>query len=145
MITKKITWVTLRLFMSGMFLWPFFDKVFGLGFATKSADAWINGASPTAGFLSFGTRGPFADFFQSMVGLGFYGVNIIDWLFMLGILGTGLALLFNRFVVWGALAGSLIMLFIYMAAFPPEHSPLLDDHLLQILALVLLAQRSKER
>lgn len=139
-MTKKITWVTLRLFMSGMFLWPFFDKVFGLGFATKSADAWINGASPTKGFLLHGTYGPFAEFFQGLAGL-----PLVDWLFMLGILGTGLTLLFNRFVVWGALSGSLIMLFIYMAAFPPEHSPLLDDHLLQILALVLLAQRSKER
>lgn len=139
MITKKITWVTLRLFMSGMFLWPFVDKVFGLGFATKSADAWINGVSPTSGFLLHGTYGPLATLFQSLAGM-----PLVDWLFMLGILGTGLTLLFNRFVVWGALAGSLIMLFIYMAAFPPVHSPLLDDHLLQILALILLAQRSRE-
>jgi thiosulfate dehydrogenase [quinone] large subunit len=128
-----------------MFLWPFADKVFGLGFATKSADAWINGVSPTTGFLMHGTYGPMASFFQGLVGFGFYGVNIVDWLFMLGLLFTGLTLLFNRFVVWGALSGSLIMLLIYMAAFPPEHNPILDDHLLQILALVLLGIRSQER
>jgi len=137
---KKFTWISLRLFMSFMFLWPFLDKVFGLGFATEKASAWINGASPTSGFLLHGTYGPMAEFFQSLAGM-----PIVDWLFMLGILGTGLTLLFNRFVILGALSGSLIMLFIYMAAFPPEHNPILDDHLLQIFALILLAFRSKER
>ena len=126
--------------MSVLFLWPFLDKVFGLGFATERADAWINGASPTSGFLLYGTYGPLASFFQ-----GLAGMPIVDWLFMLGILGTGLALLFNRFVVWGALSGSLIMLFIYIAAFPPVHNPVLDDHLLQIFVLVLLAVQSKRR
>lgn len=137
---KKITWVALRLFMSGMFLWPFLDKAFGLGFDTEKASAWINGASPTTGFLLHGTYGPLAGIFQ-----GLAGMPLIDWLFMLGILGTGLTLLFNRLVVWGAFSGSLIMLFIYLAAFPPEHNPILDEHLLQILVLALLAFRSKER
>lgn len=136
---KKYTWTGLRLFMSMMFLWPFVDKVFGLGYATKDGAGWIDGVSPTAGFLLHGTSGPLTTFFQSLAGM-----PLVDWLFMLGLLGTGLTLLLNRFVVWGALAGSLIMLFIYMAAFPPVHSPLLDDHLLQIFALILIAQRSRE-
>lgn len=142
---KKITWVAFRLFMSGMFLWPFVDKMFGLGFATKPENAWIKGASPTTGFLNNGTHGPFADFFQGLVGLGFSGINIIDWLFMLGLLGVGLTLLFNRFVVFGAVVGSLIMFLIYLSVFPPVNNPLLDDHLLQIFALILIAFKSRER
>src|SRR5687768_12685662 len=56
------------------FLWAFFDKLFALGFSTgrsvnpetgaETVDrfgdaAWINGHSPTEGFLAFGADGPF--------------------------------------------------------------------------------------
>ncbi len=54
-------WAVLRLGMGWTFSWAFIDKVFGLGFATKAAGAWLNGGSPTFGFLKFGTKGPFAD------------------------------------------------------------------------------------
>ena len=70
-----IFWGLLRIAMGWIFLWAFLDKCFGLGFATGrdpetgaidfgSADAWINGGSPTEGFLSFGlhTKEPFTSF-----------------------------------------------------------------------------------
>ena len=49
--------------------------------------AWINGASPTEGFLKFGADGPFQGFYNSIA-----GAALVDWLFMLGLLGIGLAL-----------------------------------------------------
>src|SRR6266498_3673838 len=70
-----------------VFLWAFFDKTFGWGYATPSARAWINGGSPTKGFLSNVDVGPFADTFRSWA-----GATWADWLFMAGLLGVGVAL-----------------------------------------------------
>jgi thiosulfate dehydrogenase [quinone] large subunit len=57
-----------RLAMGWVFLWPFLDKTFGLGHETASADAWINGGSPTSGFLGHATSGPLSSFYQSIAG-----------------------------------------------------------------------------
>lgn len=71
-----------------MFLSAFVDKTFGLGFATAAEDAWINGGSPTFGFLNFATEGKlFHDFFAGLAG------PVADWLFMAGLFGIGLALI----------------------------------------------------
>ncbi|MDO8590241.1 MAG: hypothetical protein Q7R69_03135 [bacterium] len=137
---KKIVWLALRLSMGLIFLWAFVDKLFGLGFATTSEKAWINGGSPTSGFLMNATRGPLAEFFK-----GLSGMPVVDWLFMLGLLSVGLTLLLNRKVVWGALAGSLMFLLMYLAAFPPANHPLLDEHIVYILVLALLALKSTDR
>ncbi len=136
---NKIVYVKLRIVMGLIFLWAFFDKLLGLGFATKTESAWINGGSPTYGFLTHGTKGPFAEFFQSLA-----GIAVVDWLFMLGLLGVGVALVFNRYVKWGALAGSVMLFLMYVATFPPTNNPLLDDHLVYILVLAALALRSKD-
>lgn len=137
---KKLAYLKLRIVMALIFLWAFVDKTFGLGFATTPDKAWINGGSPTYGFLTFGTDGPFAEIFQSLAGIG-----LVDWLFMLGLLGVGLTLLFNRFVVWGAVAGSVMMLLMWLATFPPENNPLIDEHIVYVLVLGILALRSKNR
>jgi len=134
----KIVLLKLRFVMSFIFLWAFVDKVFGLGFATTAEKAWINGASPTAGFLSFGTHGPFASMFQSLVGM-----PVVDWLFMLGLLFVGMTLLLNRYVMWGAAAGVVMMLLMWLAALPPENNPIVDDHIVYALVLTLLALKSK--
>lgn len=137
---KKIIWLVLRLAMSFIFLWAFVDKLFGLGFATTAEKAWINGGSPTSGFLLNATRGPLAEFFK-----GLAGMPVVDWLFMAGLLGVGLTLLLNRFVVWGAVAGSAMLLLMYLAVFPPANHPFLDDHLVYILVLALLAYKNTDR
>ncbi|MDP3763141.1 MAG: hypothetical protein Q8Q92_00565 [bacterium] len=137
---KKMTWLGLRLAMGFIFLWAFVDKLFGLGFATTKANAWLNGGSPTYGFLMNATKGPFVELFKSLA-----GVNAVDWLFMVGLLFVGLTLLVNRFVVWGSLAGSVMLLLMYLAVLPPPNNPFLDDHLVYILVLALLAFRSKDR
>ena len=136
---KKMIWFKLRLVMSLIFLWAFVDKLFGLGFATKSENSWLNGGSPTSGFLLNATHGPFAEFFKSLA-----GVAVVDWLFMLGLLFVGLTLLINRFVSWGAIAGGVMMALMWLSAFPPANNPVLDEHIVYILVLVLLAYRSKD-
>jgi len=137
---KKVIWFKLRLVMGLIFLWAFFDKLLGLGFATTKETAWLYGGSPTYGFLTHATRGPFAGFFQGLAGMA-----VVDWLFMLGLLFVGLTLLSNKFIIWGASAGSLMLLLMYLAVFPPENNPLLDDHIVYILVLGLLVLKSKER
>ena len=126
--------------MGFIFLWAFLDKAFGLGYATESADAWIHGGSPTMGFLSFATKGPFAELFHNLA-----GVAVVDWLFMLGLLVVGAALIFNKYIKWAAIAGSAMLLLMYLAVLPPENNPIIDDHIVYILVLAALAIRSRER
>jgi thiosulfate dehydrogenase [quinone] large subunit len=78
----------LRISTGFVFLWAFLDKTFGLGYATPSAKAWINGGSPTKGFLSSVDVGPFQGTFHSLAGTTF-----ANWAFMLGLLGIGIALI----------------------------------------------------
>jgi len=128
--------VYLRFAMSWLFLWPFLDKLFGLGFSTKPADAWLFGGSPTTGFLRFGTDGPFAYLFQQLAGHAW-----VDWLFMMGLLGIGLAFLFGIAQRVAAYSGSLLLLLMWLAAFPPEHNPFLDEHLIFAIILLLLSEK----
>lgn len=131
---EKIVTAALRYAMSFVFLWAFFDKVFGLGFATTAAKAWINGGSPTTGFLAFAVKGPFAEYFKLLS-----GVAAVDWLFMLGLLFVGLTLALNKYVKWGCLAGSLMLFSMYLALLLPENNPIIDDHIIYILVLALIA------
>lgn len=124
--------------MSFIFLWAFFDKLFGLGFATKSADAWISGGSPTFGFLKYAVKGPYADFFHSLAGQVW-----VDWVFMAGLLFVGLSLLFNKYLKWGAIAGSIMMILMYLALLLPENNPIIDDHIIYILVLIILATKGR--
>ena len=59
-ITRRATrfLAVVRVAIGFVFLWAFIDKTFGLGYATPSAKAWINGGSPTKGFLSGVEVGP---------------------------------------------------------------------------------------
>jgi len=123
----------LRILMGTIFLWAFFDKLFGLGFATEAGKAWVRGGSPTAGFLQFGVRGPFADMFHALAGNVF-----VDWLFMTGLLCIGTALILGigmRIAVW---SGSLMLALMWLAVLPPEHHPVVDDHIMYIVVLFVL-------
>lgn len=131
-----------RISLGWTFLWAFFDKLIGLGFTTCRMDdgsvvkmcekAWMSGGSPTSGFLKFGTHGPLAEFFQSLAGSAF-----VDWLFMLGLLGVGIGLLFGILTRLSIFSGVFMMALMYLAAMPPEHNPITDDHM--IYAFVLLS------
>jgi thiosulfate dehydrogenase [quinone] large subunit len=125
---NKTVSLLLRLSLGFIFLWAFIDKTFGLGFATPSNSAWINGGSPTTGFLAHAVRGPFASFFQSLS-----GNNLVDIVFMAGLLFVGLTLLLNRFIVWGSIAGILMVVLMYLAVLPPENNPVIDEHIIYAL------------
>ncbi len=75
-----------RLLTGFVFLWAFLDKTFGLGYATASGKGWIDGGSPTKGFLGSVASGPMKSTFHSWAGDGW-----ADWVFMLGLLGIGAA------------------------------------------------------
>lgn len=128
-------WGLLRILLGWTFLWAFVDKVFGLGFATASEDAWINGGSPTFGYLTFATKGPLAEVFQ-----GLAGNPVVDWVFMLGLLGVGVALTLGIGVRIASLSGATMLLLMYAAtAIVPEHNPFLDEHIIYAVVLAGLA------
>ena len=128
---ENYVWGALRIVVGLIFIWAFFDKVFGLGFATERGKAWIDGVSPTLGFLKFGTDGPFDSLFQSLSGSIF-----VDWLFMLGLLLIGLTLILGIGVRIAGYSGALLMLLMWSAHLPPEHHPFLDEHIVYILVLL---------
>ena len=122
-----------RLLLAVEFLWAFGDKLLGWGRSTPVEGAWINGGSPTAGFLSH-VEGPFAGFFGALA-----GNPVIDWLFMLGLLGIGLALALGIGMRLAAAAGALLMLLMWMASLPLENNLFVDYHLVDAVLLIGLA------
>lgn len=116
-----------RMFFSFIFLWAFLDKTFGLGFSTAREKAWIYGGSPTLGFLS-NVKGPFSSLFTAIAGNG-----LVDWLFMLGLLGIGIGLLFGvarKITSW---SGAALMLLMWLAVLPIKTNPFIDDHVIYLL------------
>jgi len=139
---KHYFWGILRIAIGLIFLWAFFDKLIGLGFSTcrdaatkvvsyNCANAWMNGGSPTLGFLSKGVHGPLAAFYNSIA-----SSVLVEWLFMLGLLFIGLTLTFGFMIRLGSFSGVLMMLLMYSALITPANNPFIDDHL--IYAWVML-------
>ncbi|MGH8825950.1 MAG: hypothetical protein ACRDVN_15950 [Jiangellaceae bacterium] len=126
-------WAVTRIALGWVFLWAFLDKTFGLGYATPAENAWIDGGSPTSGFLG-GVEGPFADFFQGLAGNAF-----IDWLFMLALLGIGLAFILGIGMRIAAASAVVLLVLMWMAVLPIANNPFLDDHLVYALVAVGLA------
>ena len=129
----RYVWAVTRLCMGWIFLWPFLDKTFGLGHGTQSADAWINGGSPTKGFLS-GSEGPFSSFYHSIAGAG-----LVNWLFMLGLIAIAVMLVLGIGMRFACAAGALMVILMWSAVLPPEDDVFLDDHIIYALLLIGLA------
>ena len=123
-----------RIGLGWIVLWAFLDKFFGLGFATTPDKAWLAGGSPTAGFLQFGTTGPLAGLYQSMA-----GNPLVDVLFMFGLLGLGSALLLGIGMKIAGIAGPLLMLLMWSAHLPPENNPIVDQHIIYALVMMVLS------
>ncbi|MEU9390271.1 hypothetical protein AB0D86_09740 [Streptomyces sp. NPDC048324] len=135
----------LRLLTGFVFLWAFLDKTFGFGYATPSGKGWIDGGSPTKGFLSSVAAGPMESTFHDWAGAGW-----ADWLFMLGLLGIGLALMSGVALRFAAVAGTLMMALMWMAEWPPaKHlsngapsmstNPFVDYHVIYAVVMIALA------
>jgi len=134
----------LRIAFGFTFLWAFFDKLLALGYSTGRADngtvdrfgsaAWIHGGSPTEGFLKFGADGPFKDFYNNIAGAWW-----VDWSFMIGLLGIGLALTLGVGMRVAAVGGALLYLRMWSVVLPPANNPIIDEHILGGLTVVALA------
>lgn len=140
---KKVTYekawymvAATRIVLGFYFLWAFFDKTFGLGFATSPEKSWLSGNSPTSGYLGgvAASGGPFADLFGSMAGNPF-----VDLLFMAGLLGIGAALVLGIGLRVAAVTGTILMLMMWMAALPLKNNPILDDHIVYAMAFWIFA------
>jgi thiosulfate dehydrogenase (quinone) large subunit len=94
----------LRIVMGLTFLRALLDKMFGLGYSTSSAQPWIHGGSPTAGFLAHVEVGPLQSMLRDLAGTG-----VADWLFMLALFGIGTALLVGVGMRVAATAGVLLL------------------------------------
>ncbi|MGW7520950.1 hypothetical protein ACWGJ2_35760 [Streptomyces sp. NPDC054796] len=139
------TLASVRVLTGFVFLWAFFDKTFGWGYATPSGKGWIDGGSPAEGFLSGVAVGPLESTFHSWAGDPW-----ADWLFMLGLLGIGLAVTGGIALRLAAVAGTLMMTLMWAAEWPlarhlsdgsPSMStnPLVDYHVVYAAALIVLA------
>ena len=146
-ITERATkfLAVFRVVLGFEFLWAFLDKTFGFGYATPAERAWINGGSPTKGFLSRVAVGPFESTFHAWAGAAW-----ADWLFMAGLLGIGIALIFGIGLRIAAVSGTLMMLGMWAAEWPLDKltsagepsmstNPIVDYHIIYALALIALA------
>ena len=126
-----LVWAALRLAMGWTFFWAFADKLFGLGYATEAGKGWIDGGSPTFGFLNFASRGPLAETYK-----GLAGSESVEWMFMLGLLGIGLPLLLGIGVRIAGSIGIVMYALMYTALITPENNPFMDDH---IVGMIIMA------
>ena len=142
--TARRVLATLRLAMGFIFAWAFLDKLFALGFSTgrlegggidyfAQGSAWLNGGSPTRGFLA-GSRGPLASFWQ-----GLAGDTWVNWVFMGALAAVGVALLLGIGLRLAAVGGSLLLLSMWSVAMLPGSNPFVDSHIIYALVLVVLA------
>ncbi len=123
----------IRLSMGFVFLWAFFDKAFGLGHETVGKDSWINGGSPSKGFLGFAATGPFKGFYNSLAGQPW-----VDVLFMVGLLAIGSALVLGVAMRIAAASGALLLVMMWSVTLPPANNLFMDDHLIYAMVLVLI-------
>ena len=130
----RFTLAVTRLALGWMFVWAFLDKLFGLGHETLSKAAWINGGSPTNGFLAHAPKGPFASFYNSIAGAAW-----ADWLFMAALAGIGIALMLGVTMRIAAASGAALLVMMWSAVLPPANNPFMDDHLIYALVLGVLA------
>jgi thiosulfate dehydrogenase (quinone) large subunit len=133
------TLAVLRIATGFIFLWAFLDKTFGLGYSTPRAAAWINGGTPSQGFLkSPAVVGPFKPFFAAIAS------PTTDVLFMIGMLAVGLAVVLGIGLRISAVAGTIILLFMYLAewsfgAGAASTNPVVDYHIIFALSLIVVA------
>lgn len=141
----------LRIATGFVFLWAFLDKAFGLGYATSSDSAWVNGGSPAAGYLGHISVGPLESTYQS-----WSGEVWADWLYMTGMLGVGVALIAGVGLRIAAVSGSLMMLMLWVSAWPPaqhlsdgspsgSNNPLVDNHVVYAGVMIVMALLSAGR
>lgn len=143
--TTQKSWAALglaRISIGLIFLWAYFDKLFGLGHetcrdpktnavVTMCSKAWAKGGSPTDGFLKFAAKGPLKGFYN-----GLAGNKLIAVWFMAGLLLIGVALVSGIATKLASMSGIVLLLIMWSAVLPPENNIILDDHIVYIFVLL---------
>ncbi|MEU6786806.1 hypothetical protein ABZ912_47080 [Nonomuraea angiospora] len=127
-------WAIARISIGWIFLWAFLDKTFGWGLATPADRAWISGGSPTTGFLKGTGENALGGPFGSLAGQAW-----VDWLFMAGLLGIGLALVLGVGTRIAAVTGGLMLVLMWAAELPLANNPFMDEHIVYAIVLAGLA------
>jgi len=130
---EQYTWVGVRLVLGWIMIWAFFDKLFGLGYATASSNSWLNGGSPTTGYLKFASSGPLSGFFNSLS-----GNTSVDVLFMAALLLIGGAVILGIGTKISGYAGALLMLLLWSTNLPPDNNPIVDDHIVYMILFLAM-------
>lgn len=139
-ITRLGGWLLgiLRILIGFQFLWAFVDKTFGLGYPTSGDDAWINGGRPTEGYLQSvvadDSNNPFKPMFQF-----FLDQPWVDWVFMIGLAGIGIALILGIAMWLTAICAAVLLVLMYLASWPIQQNPFVDGHLLEAVTVLALA------
>lgn len=166
MALGRVTLSILRIMLGFVFFWAFIDKAFGLGFSTCrdgetgainymcEGGAWFNGGKPTYGFLAYasgdlsgeaaGVNGSGA-FFAGWAEANIGGFRYLDWLFMLGLLAIGTALILGIGTKVAAWACVLMSVFMYIAAADLVTNPILDHHVFYAVTGVAVAYAELEK
>ncbi len=134
-VKSNALWYTIaigRVLMGFVFLWAFLDKTYGLHYSTSPYQAWLRGGSPTRGFL-LAARGPFAGIFHSLAGQSW-----VDWIFMIGLAGIGVALVAGIAVRIAVVTGSILLALMWAASLPNHANPVIDDHVLYVVLLWII-------
>lgn len=135
-----------RIVLGFFFLWPFLDKLFGLGYATPVGQGWIAGTPPAQGFIGR-IENPLGTILQPI-----FGNRFGDFLFMFGLFGIGIAMIFGAGLKIAAWGGTLLVLLMWLSELPFAQTamvdgqmvrgatnPFLDDHWLEALILLICA------
>jgi len=154
---SKLGYVSLSLARIGIgfvFFWAFIDKLLALGFHTGRDDetgavdyfgpaAWISGGHITEGYLKsaageFGGEpaGVYGEMFKGWGDFAIGAFRPLDWLFMLGLAGVGIALMLGIGTKLGAWSGVGLLGLMYIAHFDNTNNPLIDEHIVYALAVV---------
>lgn len=143
-IARRILAVS-RIVVGAFFLWPFLDKLFGLGYATPLGKGWLAGTAPAQGFI-----GRVDNFMQPIVGI--FNNPFGDAFFMLALLAIGVAFIAGaglRLAAWG---GTVLVALMWLSELPfaatalvngelvrGATNPFLDDHWLEALIMLTCA------
>lgn len=122
-----------RIMLGLVLLWAFADKIAGLGGPTPEDRSVLSGASATQGYLA-SVDGTFADVFTAMA-----GHPVVDALFLIGLGGSGLALVLGVATRLAAAGTVAVMGPLYLSSLPLEQNPLIDQHLMYCVLAVGLA------
>ncbi|GAB4100730.1 hypothetical protein [Sinomonas halotolerans] len=122
----------LRITLGFIFIWAFFDKLLGLGFSTPPEKSVLSGGSPTTAYIS-GLKGTLSEGFHTLANQPW-----VDWLYMVGVLGLGLALITGVALRVATVGGVALLLLMWLSVLPIRTNPFVDQHIIYALVLIAL-------